>query len=80
MDERLKKRIFMFYAAGIVNVFLGLYVLFEGGKFLPQETANWLVLFFLAFAAVDFYFPYAMKKKWESEQAKLRGQRGADQK
>lgn len=80
MDERLKKRIFMFYAAGIVNLFLGLYVFFEGGKFLPPETVNLLVLFFLAFAAVDFYFPQAMKKKWENDQAKLKAQRPADQK
>ena len=77
MDERLKKRILMFYAAGIINAFLGLYVLFEGATFLPPETATWLTIFFLTFAAVDFYFPYAMKKKWEEDQARRRaGQSG----
>ena len=70
MDERLRRRIAMFYLAGIVNAFLGLYVFIEGATFLPQGTVTWLVIFFLAFAAVDFYFPYAMKKKWQDEQAR----------
>jgi uncharacterized membrane protein len=80
MDERLKKRILMLYTAGIINAFLGLYVLIEGVTFLPQETATWLMIFFLTFAAVDFYLPYAMKKKWEEDQAKLKAQRAAGQK
>jgi len=77
MDDRLKRRIFLFYAAGVVNAFLGIYVLVEGVNFLPRETATWLVVFFLGFAAVDFYFPRAMKKKWEAEQARLRAAREA---
>jgi hypothetical protein len=68
----------MFYVAGIFNAFLGLYVFFEGRKVLEPETANWLMLFFLAFAAVDFYFPHAMKKKWEEDQARLTGAHGSD--
>jgi uncharacterized membrane protein len=72
MDERLKRRIIMFYAAGVINVFLGLYVLIEGASVMPQETATWLVIFFLAFGAIDFYMPYAMKKKWEEDQARRR--------
>ena len=75
MDERLKKRIMMFYLAGIINVFLGLYVLIEGVSFLPADTVQWLALFFIGFAAVDFYFPHAMKKKWLEEQAR----RGRDE-
>ena len=55
----------MFYAAGVVNLVLGLYVLVEGRAFLPPETARWLVLFFFAFAAVDFWFPRMLKRKWE---------------
>ena len=77
MNDRLKRRIFLFYAAGVVNVFLGVYVLVEGTNFLPRETATWLVVFFLGFAAVDFYFPRAMKKKWEEEQARLQAARAA---
>jgi hypothetical protein len=69
MDEKLKKRIIMFYIGGILNALLGLYVLIEGGAFLPPDTARILVLVFLAFAAVDFYFPYALKRKWLADNA-----------
>jgi uncharacterized membrane protein YfcA len=71
MDERLKKRILLFYLAGVVNAFLGLYVAIEGRAFLPPETVRWLALFFFAFAAVDFWFPRVLKKKWLEAQAKL---------
>jgi len=70
MDRRLQKRIMMFYAAGVINAFLGLYVVFEGRNFLPPETQRWLALFFFAFAAVDFWFPQVLKKKWLEAQAR----------
>jgi hypothetical protein len=75
MDERLKKRSMMFYTAGVINVFLGLYVVFEGRAFLPPDTVRWLALFFFGFAAVDFWFPRMLKKKWLEAQAKLDAQR-----
>lgn len=74
VDPRLKKRMLAFYFAGVVNLVLGVYVLIEGSAFLGRNTALLLALFFLAFAAVDFYFPKAMKKKWLEEQAKMSGQ------
>ena len=63
----------MFYVAGAINAFLGLYVLVEGPAFLERETVTWLTLFFIAFAAIDFWFPYQLRTKWEQEQAVLRG-------
>jgi len=69
MDDRLKKRVIAFYVGGILNALLGLYVLIEGTKFLPPETVRWLAIVLLVFAAVDFYFPYAMKKKWLADHA-----------
>lgn len=86
MDDRLKRRIVMFYSAGVINIFLGLYVLIEGVNFLPPETATWLMIFFFAFGAVDFFMPYAIKKKWDEEQARRRagpaamGNEGGDRK
>lgn len=71
VDPRLKRRIFYFYFAGVVNLALGLYVLIYGRSFLPQGTVMILVLFFFGFAAVDFYFPQAMKKKWADYQKQL---------
>lgn len=75
MDRRLQKRIMMFYAAGVINAFLGLYVVFEGRNFLPPETLRWLALFFFVFAAVDFWFPRVLKKKWLEAQAQLEAER-----
>lgn len=76
MDERLRRRTRWFYFAGTINLVLGVYVLVQGPAVLPRDTLIMLVLFFLAFAAVDFYFPYAMKKKWLEEQARKSGQQG----
>jgi hypothetical protein len=67
MDEKLKKRIITFYIGGVINALLGLYVLMEGTKFLEPDTVRWLSVVFLVFAALDFYFPYAIKKKWMAE-------------
>jgi uncharacterized membrane protein YfcA len=75
MDERLKKRILMFYLAGVINAFLGLYVVIEGRAFLEPETLRWLALFFFTFAAVDFWFPRVLKKKWLDAQAQLAAER-----
>lgn len=69
MDERLKRRMLLFYFAGTVNLVLGAYVLVFGGSFLENDKVMILSFFFLAFAAVDFYFPYAMKRKWRADQA-----------
>jgi len=78
MHERLKKRILMFYLAGVINALLGLYVAIEGRAFLPPETVRWLALFFFAFAAVDFWFPRVLKKKWLQERARQEMQRKSE--
>jgi len=77
MDDKLKKRIIMFYAAGVVNLVIGVYVLFFGRSFLPEDKITMLLLFFLGFAALDFWMPQMMKKKWREDQAKLEAQRKA---
>ena len=68
MDPRLQKRIMLFYLGGVVNAFLGLYLLIEGAPGVSRETANWLIVLFFGFAAVDFWFPYSLKKRWLAEQ------------
>ena len=79
MDPRLKKRITMFYLAGVINAFLGLYVVIEGRAFLPPETARWLALFFFTFAAVDFWFPKVLKKKWAEAMAQQQAAQRRDE-
>jgi hypothetical protein len=71
MDDKLKKRIIMFYAAGVLNLLIGGYVLLFGRSFLPEDKITMLILFFLGFAALDFWMPQLMKKKWAQDQAKL---------
>jgi hypothetical protein len=65
MDQRLKRKLLMFQIAGWINLALGLYVLIQGPGFLPQSTVFWLTLFFFAFAAVDFWFPRMLRKRWQ---------------
>ncbi len=79
LDQRTKKRIYMFYAAGVVNLLIGAYVLFFGRDFLPEDKITMLILFFLGFAVVDFWMPELIKKKWRADMAKLQEQRKAMQ-
>jgi len=74
LDPRLKKRIYAFYFAGVVNLVLGLYVLIAGSSFLPSNSVMMMVLFFFGFAAVDFYFPKVLKKKWLEQLKQLEEQ------
>ncbi len=79
MDGRLKKRIFAFYFAGFVNAALGFYVLFQGRTFLAPGTWFFLLALFFGFAAVDFWFPKVLKKKWLEEQARLAAGQAKDE-
>lgn len=75
LDDKLKKRVYAFYFAGLLNLVLGFWVLFYGGE-LAQGTRTVMMLFFFGFAAVDFWMPYQMKKKYAEYQAEaLRLQR-----
>ena len=70
MDERLKKRIYAFYFAGLLNLALGLWVLFYGGA-LETGARTIMLLFFFGFAAVDFWFPSQLKKKYAEQLAEF---------
>ena len=61
----------MFYFAGFFNLALGLYVLINGRSMLEPGMWTILIIFFFGFAAVDFWFPRVLKKKWREAQAKL---------
>ena len=77
IEKKLRKRILTFYFAGVVNLVIGLYVLFFGGQFMARGTSLLVALFFLGFAAVDFYFPNMLKKKWAEEQERIARQGAA---
>ncbi len=77
MPDKLRKRIFLFYAAGVLNLVIGGYILLAGRSFLPEDKVTMLILFFFGFAAVDFWMPSMLKKKWVQEQQKLEQQGSA---
>ena len=63
MDDKTKKRIYMFYTAGVVNLLIGAYILSFGRDCLPEDKITMLIRFLLGFAALDFWMPVMMKKK-----------------
>jgi hypothetical protein len=71
MDDRIRKRILVFYFAGFLNLVLGFYVLLNGRTLVDQGMWYLLLAFFFGFAAVDFWFARNLKKKWVEAQARL---------
>ncbi len=67
-EQQLKKRIYAFQFAGILNLFLGVYVLLYGGNVDPG-TRNIMLAFFFGFAVLDFWFPVQLKKKYAEHMA-----------
>jgi hypothetical protein len=61
----------------VVNLLMAGAVLLFGRGVVPEDKINFIFLFFLGFAALDFWMPQMMKKKWQDEQAKLNAQGGA---
>jgi hypothetical protein len=70
MDPRLKKRMYAFYLAGALNLVLGMWVLVYGGD-LEKGTRTVMLFFFFGFAAVDFWFPQQLKKKYAEQLAEF---------
>lgn len=70
MDARLKKRMYTFYFAGALNLVLGFWVLIYGGD-LDKGARMIMMVFFFGFAAVDFWFPTQLKKKFAEQQAEF---------
>lgn len=77
MPERLKKRIYLFYAAGVVNLLMAVAVLLFGRGVVPDDKLTWILLFFLGFAAVDFWMPAMIQKKWAEEMRQYEAQQKA---
>jgi hypothetical protein len=75
MDERLKKRILLFYAAAGVNVLLGLFVLVFGREILGPDKMVMLMVVCGAFTLLNLVMPGMIKRKWKEDRAKLEAQR-----
>ncbi len=69
MQDKLKKRVVIFYIGGILNALFGLYVVFEGPSSLPADKVQLLSLVFLGFTVVNFYMASMLKKKMQAANA-----------
>jgi hypothetical protein len=74
MDDRIRKRILVFYFAGFLNLVLGFYVLLNGRTLVDQGMWYLLLAFFFGFAAVDFWFARNLRRNWAKAQARLAAQ------
>ena len=64
--------------SAIVEIWPGHFFIFDSlGSFLPDDKITMLILFFLGFAALDFWMPVMIKKKAAQDQAMLDAQRKA---
>ena len=71
LEQKFRRRMLAFYFAGVVNLVIGVYVLLFGGQFMSRSMSLIVALFFLGFAAIDFYFPKMMRKKWAEERQRV---------
>jgi hypothetical protein len=76
MDDRIRKRILVFYFAGFLNLVLGFYVLLNGRTLVDQGMWYLLLAFFFGFAAVDFWFARNLRRNWAKAQARLAAGQG----
>jgi uncharacterized membrane protein len=72
VQDKLKKRVVIFYIGGILNALFGLYVVFEGPSSLPADKVQLLSLVFLGFTVVNFYMASVLKKKVQAANAEAK--------
>jgi hypothetical protein len=64
MDPRLRRRIWLFNFAAIVNVVMGFFVLSMGPA--AAGTRMLIALVFFAFAVANYYMARTIRRQWES--------------
>jgi hypothetical protein len=64
MDPRLRRRIWLFNFAAIVNVVMGFFVLSAGPA--AGGTRMLIALVFFAFAVGNYYMARMIRRQWES--------------
>ena len=56
-----QKRLFALYLGGVVNAYIGLFLLIEGLPMFDRQYTLWAGIAFLVFALVDFVFPVYLR-------------------
>ena len=59
--DAFRKRLFALYLGGIVNAYIGLYLLIEGMPMFERQNTLWIGVAFVVFAVVDFVFPVFLR-------------------
>jgi hypothetical protein len=59
--DAFQKRLFALYLGGIVNAYIGLYLLIEGLPMFERQNTIWIGIAFVVFALVDFVFPIFLR-------------------
>jgi hypothetical protein len=73
MDPRLRRRIWMFNFAAIVNAIMGVFVLSSGAS--AGGTLTLVSLIFFAFAVGNYYMARLIRRQWDSWAEQQRRQR-----
>jgi multidrug transporter EmrE-like cation transporter len=56
-----QKRLFALYLGGVVNAYIGLFLLIEGLPMFDRQYTLWAGIAFVVFALVDFVFPVYLR-------------------
>ncbi len=59
--DAFRKRLFALYLGGVVNAYIGLYLLIEGFPRFERQYTIWVGIAFCVFALVDFVFPVFLR-------------------
>jgi uncharacterized membrane protein HdeD (DUF308 family) len=76
MDPVIEKRINLLYLGGIINAYIGLYVLIERPSAFAFTTALAIGIAFIAFAALDFIMPLYLRRQWRARVEAARARQG----
>ena len=66
MDPVIEKRINLLYLGGIINAYIGLYVLIEQPAAFEFTTALAIGVAFVVFAGIDFVMPLYLRRQWRA--------------
>jgi hypothetical protein len=76
MDPVIEKRINLLYLGGIINAYIGLYVLIEHPAAFEFTTALAIGAAFVVFAGIDFVMPLYLRRQWRARAEAARARQG----
>lgn len=65
LHKKLRRRLYMFYFAAVMNFVMALWVMSAGGQ-VASGTRTVIVVIFLGFAALNYYMAKKLRAQWEA--------------